>query len=269
LGYTPDEIKNLVSQLKRMGKKKVADNLNMLLASGADHDTLIAISNIINRLNLQKIDPSIINTIKTLLTTDMGEDQKFSEDQAYQFVLNLTNIYGANNTDAIANATTKILEYNLNLERTIAINNSLKALFQDELNNRNSKYYAGSPAAAVQSITNIVNGLSFKNINARPFDRKSLQDHATKHMAEVGANSPQDYQQKAMNFMNGDPNEDEIELQRPNGEIVRYNLKTHEIGIVYGDGPDAGKLITYFKVNKGSDKADLNYALSQVYKQDR
>jgi len=184
------------------------------------------------------------------------------------------SIYGINNTTAITNAVNKILDYNLDLEKTLNIADSLAHLYQDELTNPRSKYYAGSPQAAQQSITNIVNGLSFQSINSKPFKADGLARHAGPradhdHMAEMGASTPQEYQQKAMDFMKGDPNTDEIQLQRPNGEIIRYNLKTHEFGVVYGNGSDAGKLVTYYKVDSGSNESDLDYVLSQVYKQDR
>ena len=46
-----------------------------------------------------------------------------------------------------------------------------------------------------------------------------------------------------MDFMEKKPDTDELQLARPNGEIIRYNTRTLEFGIVLGNGT----VKTYYK----------------------
>lgn len=262
-GYTPDEIDEIIRNLKGLyGRKGVKDALNKLLALGVDPATVISITSIMARVGLKTLDPVVV---EKLLTQQLGDGQTLTADEATEILQNLAAIYGAGNAPALTNAVNQLLLYNQSTTTTLDIVDSLKALYQNELSNRNSRYYQGSPRAAAATITDIINALTRQSINARPFNASSLQRHAQEHAAETGASSPQDYQQKAENFMNGAPDADEIEIRRANGEIIRYNLKTHEFGIVYSNG----QLVTYYKVDKGSDAEDLDYVLSQYYKSDR
>ena len=257
---TEEDIRKILRILKaRYGEEKLKASLNTLL----ECENIVVVYSVI--IKLGNLDPPLITIIDNLLTMDMGNDEQFDGDTVTQFLRNLVRIYG-NNTDAITNATDKILYHGLNLEQTVAVADSLEYLFTEELTKPDQKYYQGSRPKAIQGITHSVDSLSTKSVNSKPFLGNGLARHTDPkdghdHMAEMGAISPQDYERKAMNFMNGEHDTDELQLERPNGEIIRYNTKTHESGIVDKNGA----MITYFRIDEGSLEADLDYFFKQIF----
>ncbi len=135
---TEEDIRKILRILKaRYGEEKLKASLNTLLGC----EDIVVVYNVI--IKLGNLDPSLITIIDNLLTMDMGNDEQFDGDTVTQFLRNLVRIYG-NNTDAITNATNKILYHGLNLEQTVAVADSLEYLFTEELTNPDQKYYQGS-----------------------------------------------------------------------------------------------------------------------------
>ncbi len=95
---------------------------------------------------------------------------------------------------------------------------------------------------AIDSVINQFNSTELTNVQS--FGQEwQLNSHYGLHGSDVGASSPEDYVNKAKDFMNGSPNSDEIQILRSNGQYVRWNFKTGEFGIINANGT----LNTYYK----------------------
>jgi RHS repeat-associated protein len=84
-----------------------------------------------------------------------------------------------------------------------------------------------------------------------------LARHFNDHGADFGADTPAEYQQQAINFMSGTPDANELQLQRPGGDYVRFNQTTGEFGIATPDGT----IRTYYDISGRANP--LDYFLRQ------
>ena len=71
--------------------------------------------------------------------------------------------------------------------------------------------------------------------------KAKLRDHAKRHGLGVGTSSEAEYQQKGIDFLKQPCGGDVIGYARPDGAIVRFNMKTCE----YAAGKPGGSLSTY------------------------
>ena len=74
-------------------------------------------------------------------------------------------------------------------------------------------------------------------------NNKRLTDHYDRHGKDFGARNKNEYQKQADAFLTGKKNSDTLEGTRSDGDIVRYNEKTDEFGILSKDGV----IRTYYK----------------------
>ncbi len=88
-------------------------------------------------------------------------------------------------------------------------------------------------------------------------DDTRLNDHFNRHSSDFGASTPREYQQQAADFLSGTPDANELQLQRPGGDYVRYDPTTGEFGIVTPDGT----IRTYYDISGRADP--LAYFLRQ------
>ncbi len=63
-----------------------------------------------------------------------------------------------------------------------------------------------------------------------------LEDHFNRHGDDFGAQSAQEYQQQADNYLTGPLKNGALEKVRQNGDVVRYNPSTGEFGVVSANG---------------------------------
>jgi RHS repeat-associated protein len=70
-----------------------------------------------------------------------------------------------------------------------------------------------------------------------------LLDHFQRHGGDFGAKDAADYQDKAAAFLTGKPADGVQESTRENGDVVRFNPKTQEFGVISSDGT----IRTYYK----------------------
>jgi len=70
-----------------------------------------------------------------------------------------------------------------------------------------------------------------------------LMEHYNRHGAELGARTPQEYEDLADKFLGGPGTASTHQCVRRNGDVVRYNPITNELGILSG----AGVIKTYFE----------------------
>ena len=75
-------------------------------------------------------------------------------------------------------------------------------------------------------------------------DRGALADHHQRHRGEFGWISEERYADQADKFLGAslDPTK-QLERTRSNGDIVRYDQETNELGVKSSDG----HILTYFK----------------------
>jgi len=74
--------------------------------------------------------------------------------------------------------------------------------------------------------------------------RKHLESHYQKHRNELGARSAAHYDKMASRFMSGTPQQGVLQGTRSNGEVVRYNPRTREFGVIKSNGT----IKTYYKL---------------------
>jgi len=67
-------------------------------------------------------------------------------------------------------------------------------------------------------------------------DNARLNDHFSRHGSDFGATTLQIYEQQAIDFLSGAPDANELQLQRTNGDYIRFNPTTDEFGIVTQNG---------------------------------
>lgn len=68
------------------------------------------------------------------------------------------------------------------------------------------------------------------------FKEAKLKSHFEDHGEDFGAKTPEEYQQQADNFLTSPKKQGVLQKTRANGDIVRYNPKTEEFGVVSKDG---------------------------------
>lgn len=91
------------------------------------------------------------------------------------------------------------------------------------------------------------------------FENGKLRErHFKKHAADFKSRTPQHYEQQARNFMGGSPKPGTLQAVRPKGmyqgEIVRYNPRTREFGVMKPNGT----IKTYFKPDPAIHKQGTN-----------
>lgn len=67
-------------------------------------------------------------------------------------------------------------------------------------------------------------------------DHRTRNRHFKEYGANVGAKTPAEYEGRAADFLTGPKPPETFEKVRANGDVVRYNPKTEEFGIVRSDG---------------------------------
>lgn len=250
-GYSKDEIIKLITLLGLIyGKGNVGVHLGQFIGYG--HDYAIEVARIISKLKAPWLNP---DTVYELLSTDMGEDTHFTEDQVFQILKDLSSIYrnDPNGSQKVANAVQILLGQGFDVATTIKIADGLARFFNDMLNGRSN--YHRSMAAALATIDAAINGLNFNSLNPTGF--RHLSSHE-KHISEMGYKSPEEYAQAAKDFLSGAPNDDELQLTRPNGETIRWNMATGEFGIV----DKSGNIITYYDL--GTNQRAWDYFLNSA-----
>ncbi len=88
-------------------------------------------------------------------------------------------------------------------------------------------------------------------------DSTLLNNHFAKHGSDYGALTPGEYEQQAIDFMSGGPDAYELQLRRPGGDYVRWNMVTDEFGVV----TPRGVIRTYYGISGRVDA--LAYFLRQ------
>jgi hypothetical protein len=99
----------------------------------------------------------------------------------------------------------------------------------------------------LQSINTALNGLNFDELNSRGYKYFDAPNHA-RHAREMGLTEVE-YKQKAIDFLKGQPLDDELQLIRPNGDVLRWNEDTGEFGILQSDG----NVKTYYNIGTSED----------------
>lgn len=72
-----------------------------------------------------------------------------------------------------------------------------------------------------------------------------LSDHFRRHGGDFGATDALDYQRRADGFLTGRRATETLERTRPSGDVVRFNSKTDEFGVISA----SGTVRTYYKPN--------------------
>jgi len=89
-------------------------------------------------------------------------------------------------------------------------------------------------------------GDDFLNGSGAKFaDDAKLQDHYVRHGNDFGAKNAKQYQYQADKFLTSPRGSNTLEKTRLNGDIVRYNTKTQEFGVISKNG----NIRTYYKPN--------------------
>lgn len=63
-----------------------------------------------------------------------------------------------------------------------------------------------------------------------------LTDHFVRHGADFGAKTAAAYQRQASRFLTGSPGKSVLQKTRANGDVVRYNPKTDQFGVIAKNG---------------------------------
>jgi hypothetical protein len=250
-GYSKDDIIKLITLLGLIyGKGNVGAHLDQFIGYG--HDYAIEVARILSKLKAPWLNP---DTIYELLAADMGDGTHLTEDQVFQILKDLGSIYrnDPNGSQKVANAVKILLDQGFDVATTIKIANGLAQFFNDMLNGRSN--YHRSMAAALATIDAAINGMNFNSL--KPTGFRHLSSHE-KHISEMGYKSPEEYAQAAKDFLSGAPNDDELQLTRPNGETIRWNMVTGEFGIV----DRSGNIITYYDL--GTNQRAWDYFLNSA-----
>jgi hypothetical protein len=250
-GYSKDDIIKLITLLGLIyGKGNVGAHLGQFIGYG--HDYAIEVARILSKLKAPWLNP---DTIYELVSADMGDGTHLTEDQVFQILKDLGSIYrnDPNGSQKVANAVKILLDQGFDVATTIRIANGLAQFFNDMLNGRSN--YHRSMAAALATIDAAINGMNFNSLQPTGF--RHLSSHE-KHISEMGYKSPEEYAQAAKDFLSGAPNDDELQLTRPNGETIRWNMVTGEFGIV----DRSGNIITYYDL--GTNQRAWDYFLNSA-----
>jgi uncharacterized protein RhaS with RHS repeats len=84
-----------------------------------------------------------------------------------------------------------------------------------------------------------------------------LKDHFDRHGGDFGAKDAGDYQSKAAGFLTGAPKDGVQQATRKNGDVVRFDPKTNDFGVIKKDGT----IKTYYK----PDPQVHHHATNQEY----
>jgi hypothetical protein len=76
-----------------------------------------------------------------------------------------------------------------------------------------------------------------------PFDPLELADHFRKHRADFNVSSDKQYEVLADRFLASPIKSTQMECVRQNGDRIRYDMNTRELGVI----STAGVIRTYFK----------------------
>ncbi|HUN45611.1 MAG TPA: hypothetical protein VMU85_03780 [Stellaceae bacterium] len=103
-----------------------------------------------------------------------------------------------------------------------------------------------------------VRGTARSGSGARFADQGRLNDHFAKHGSDFGATSAGEYERQADSFLTGPRGPDTLEkIRTSNGDIVRFNPKTDEFGVISREG----KIRTYYR----ADPAEHGYPTNLDY----
>ena len=120
-----------------------------------------------------------------------------------------------------------------------------------------SRYAAATRQAILAGLNNKDLGL------AKPFKtRNSLDRHAQEHSDEFGFITPDEYETLAIKFMSGPLVWHVMQLERQNGDYIRWNSHTGQFGVRFRDG----RLKTYF-LGKATEEG-YKYFLEQHFRDD-
>lgn len=128
----------------------------------------------------------------------------------------------------------------IGLTARIAAAQSTLGLGADFMNSAGAAVIGASASNAGNNVASTGPG----HVKASEFgDTQKLNDHFTRHGTDFGASSPQEYQMQAEKFLTSAKTAETLEKNRPNGDILRYNPKTDEFGVISA----AGTIRTYYK----------------------
>jgi hypothetical protein len=254
-GYSRDDIIKLITLLGLIyGKGNVGAHLDQFISYGYDY--AIEVARILSKLKAPWLNP---DTVYDLLSTDMGEDTHFTEDQVFQILNDLCSIYKddpANGAQAVADAVQTLLQQGFDIPTTMHLAHAFAEYYrlmgQKTLRNRYGQVYPNPDYKAtvqdrLNAIKTALSGLNYNNLNASNYRFFNSPNHAV-HAREMGL-SEDEYRQKAIEFLKGPPQGDELQLTRPNGDILRWNEDTGEFGILQSNG----NVKTYYNIGTGDD----------------
>lgn len=92
------------------------------------------------------------------------------------------------------------------------------------------------PSSAVQSVLELAHTNGFKR-------QGDLDRHFSLHGVEFAATSPDEYEAMADSFIGGPKAEGVMECSRKSGQLVRFNPRSQEYGVLSPEG----NILTYFK----------------------
>ncbi|MBX3322116.1 MAG: hypothetical protein KF757_03915 [Phycisphaeraceae bacterium] len=114
--------------------------------------------------------------------------------------------------------------------------------------------YAGVGGPGTSAAVSRLGGQVANNITvrARGFAPNKLESHFAKHKSEWSSMSIKKYDRKAHSLMNAEIGGDILGHTRSNGDILRYNRKTNEFGVMAEDGT----IRTFFRPQDGMNYWD-------------
>lgn len=118
-------------------------------------------------------------------------------------------------------------------------------------------------ATVIGKVAARVLGLEVSATKALSFASSALRNsHFTKHSSEFGFKTATAYERQASNFLSGKARRGVLEGTRKSGDIVRYNPKTNEFGVLSKDG----NIRTYFKPDTAQHglKTNLDYFKREI-----
>ena len=97
--------------------------------------------------------------------------------------------------------------------------------------------------------------------SARFASAAKLGDHFARHGSDFGSRSAAAYQRSASRFLTGTPGRGVMEKTRANGDVVRFNPKSNEFGVL----SKGGDIRTYYKPDPKVHgyKSNLDYFNAQ------
>jgi len=262
--YTRAGIVKLITLLGLVyGKGNLGIYLGQFI--GYEHEYAIGVARILSKLKFSGLDP---DTVYRLLSTDTGDEEDFSEDEVLQMLNNFCSIYKndhENGAQEVKDAIDILLDQGFDITMTLNLADAFADYFQlmqqKILRNKYGQNYPNpdykdTMEARLQCINVVISNLNNNKLNSKDYKYFDSPNH-TQHSREMGLTDAE-YKQKAMDFLKGQPLDDELQLTRPNGDILRWNEDTGEFGILQSDG----NVKTYYNI--GTDEDAWLYFLRQA-----